>query len=513
MVVAAVLAGSVVGAADHELTLEEAIGYALQKNDSIIVERENLVSARAQEKGARGIYDPDLKVNVGWRNTTDPVNSSFSGAPLGKNAPNNKNGDFAASVDQLLPTGGHLEFHANSSRQASDGTFSLLSPAYFTQVGVQFRQPLQVLLPSSTNAAQFTVRAAHFDRQGAEAALRRDVADAVAAVERGYWALKAARLEVGVGEEAVKLAQEQLQETELRVEQGVSAEAEKAQPRAELERRRGELFASHEAVARADNALKLLILSDGDAELWATPLDPVDKANVEALSVDLEAWMQRALGSRPELRVAEAVLQRRSLEASLARDQVRPSLDAIVSYDRLGLAGTRNPAVSPAPGAPPIDLGGLEGGYGNAISSLTDGGFSDLRFELQFQMPIGNRTAKAAAAVAASTSRQAQTQLVQARKAVRAEVLDAAAALQTTWQRIAAARAAREAAEVQLSAERERFTAGLSTNFLVLTRQNDLSRARLDEISSVHDYQNARTQVARATGSLLEERRIAVEEK
>jgi outer membrane protein TolC len=128
-------------------------------------------------------------------------------------------------------------------------------------------------------------------------------------------------------------------------------------------------------------------------------------------------------------------------------------------------------------------------------------------------MPIGNRTAKAAAAVAASTSRQAQTQLVQVRKAVRAEVLDAAAALQTAEQRIAAARSAREAAEVQLSAEKERFSAGLSTNFLVLTRQNDLSNARLNEIASVHDYQNARTQVARATGSLLEERRIAVEEK
>ncbi|HXI03344.1 MAG TPA: TolC family protein, partial [Candidatus Saccharimonadales bacterium] len=70
---------------------------------------------------------------------------------------------------------------------------------------------------------------------------------------------------------------------------------------------------------------------------------------------------------------------------------------------------------------------------------------------------------------------------------------------------------AREAAEVQLSAERDRFGAGLSTNFLVLTRQNDLSRARLDEIAALTDYRVARAQMARAEGSLLQERGIEID--
>ncbi|MGH9748502.1 MAG: TolC family protein, partial [Candidatus Polarisedimenticolia bacterium] len=93
---------------------------------------------------------------------------------------------------------------------------------------------------------------------------------------------------------------------------------------------------------------------------------------------------------------------------------------------------------------------------------------------------------------------------------VRSEVLDAAAALDTTGQRIDAARAGREAAEVQLSAERDRYAAGLSTNFLVLTRQNDLARARLDEIASLTDYRIARAGMDRATASLLETHRIAL---
>ena len=68
----------------------------------------------------------------------------------------------------------------------------------------------------------------------------------MAAVEQAYWTLLAARREVGVREEAMGLAEEQLAETEARIETGMAPELEIAQPRAELERRRGELLAAQE---------------------------------------------------------------------------------------------------------------------------------------------------------------------------------------------------------------------------------------------------------------------------
>jgi outer membrane protein TolC len=153
----------------------------------------------------------------------------------------------------------------------------------------------------------------------------------------------------------------------------------------------------------------------------------------------------------------------------------------------------------------------LEGNLPDSFSRLVDGDFDDTRVGLVFEVPLGNRAARASAAIAKNTERQAEAELTRARKLVRAEVLDAAAALETANGRIEAARAAREAAEVQLGAERERFAVGLSTNFLVLTRQNDLSSARLDEIAALTDHRTARTELARATGTLLEERGIQVE--
>jgi outer membrane protein TolC len=99
------------------------------------------------------------------------------------------------------------------------------------------------------------------------------------------------------------------------------------------------------------------------------------------------------------------------------------------------------------------------------------------------------------------------------RKAIRAEVLDAAAALESAAQRIEAARSGREAAEIQLAAEKDRYETGLSTNFLVLTRQNDLSRARLDEISALTHYREARTEMGRADGTLVEQRGIPLDHR
>src|SRR5262249_46169389 len=124
---------------------------------------------------------------------------------------------------------------------------------------------------------------------------------------------------------------------------------------------------------------------------------------------------------------------------------------------------------------------------------------------LELELPLLNRAAKGAMDAAHSRERQALADLEFVRKTIRAEVLDAAAALETAGQRIATAKAGREAAEIQLSAEQERYASGLSTNFLVPTRQNDLSRAQLDEISSLTDYRAARTEMARATGRLSEE--------
>ena len=490
-------------AADHPLTLDDAIQLALRKNEDLVIERESLAAARAAVTRANGAYDPLLQIDGAWSKTSEPFNSAVRGTAPDQLGPEQKTGEGGAALQQLLPTGGSLSLRARGSRETTEDPLALLSPAYRTRVGAELRQPL--LRDRGTDAARLSVRVANADRQGATATLNRAVTETVAAVERAYWTLVASRQEVDVREEAVRLAEEQLGETRARMETGAAPKTEIAQPRAELERRRGELFASDEALARAENALKLLILGGVADPLWTQHIAPVEEAQLEVVPVDVSASLNRALANRPEITIASAVVNRRHAETAFARDGVWPSLDAVVSYDRFGLAGSANPGGSV--GTLPSNL---DGRFDKSFESLGRGDFNAVRAGLVLGLPILNRAARGNAAVARHVERQAEASVDKTRKTIQAEVLDAAAALETAGQRIEAAKTGREAAEVQLSAERDRYETGLSTNFLVLTRQNDLSRARLDEISALTDYRMARTEMARATGSLIEDRGIDV---
>jgi HAE1 family hydrophobic/amphiphilic exporter-1 len=76
--------------------------------------------------------------------------------------------------------------------------------------------------------------------------------------------------------------------------------------------------------------------------------------------------------------------------------------------------------------------------------------------------------------------------------------------------RYGAARGAREYAERQLAGEQEKFSVGLSTTFLVLTRQNDLSQARGAEVQALTDYNKAIAALQNAISSTLTDNNIEI---
>src|SRR5437867_7159089 len=252
--------------AERPLRLDEAIRMALQRNEGLIIERESVVSAEASLGGARGAYDPQLELSGGWSRSTEPVNSAFSGAPAGRFAPELKSTEAGAAIRQLLPSGGTLSLRAQGARQTTDGSSALLSPAFSTGMGVELRQPL--LRNLSTDASRQAVRAADAGRRQALASLQRSVSETVAAVDRAYWSLVAARQGVSVREDATRLAEQQLGDTQARVESGTTPGTELSQPRAELERRRADLLAQRAVLARARTTIKLLILGDADGAGW-----------------------------------------------------------------------------------------------------------------------------------------------------------------------------------------------------------------------------------------------------
>ena len=490
------------------LTLEEATRRTLERNTTLAVERENVQQAGFAVLGARGAYDVVWNADLGWHRHTDPVNSAFSGAPAGELAPEIESVDASTSFSRLLPTGGTVSLFGGADRSTTDGAFTILSPAYSTDVGVAVRQPL--LRNLAIDPAREAIRVAAADRSASEARLTRVVSDTIRQVDAAYWSLVAARRDVASIESAVALAEKQLSETKSRVEAGTLGETEVAQPTAERERRKGDLALARQRVAESENTLKLLVLGDPRDPSWSAEIVPADDPEATTSRPDVEKALETAFARRPEIAEAKARWARFEVQVEGRRSDLKPRLDLVGAYERRGLAGRTNPVATGFAGQAVVVPPALEGTWGRSYGTIADNEFPDASVGVSFSFPIGNRAARANLAVAKSALSQATLAVSGEEQQVQAEVRNAAFALESARQRIDAARAARVAAETQLYAEQERFAVGISTNFLVLTRQNDLTNARVTETSALTDYRKAATEFARATGVLLEQRQIEV---
>jgi len=492
-------------AAAQTLTLQDAIASALAKNRDIVVERESVVQSREGIARAESAFDPVIRGDTRYRHQKLPVVSVLSGAPAGELAPTSSGISSAASFSQLFSGGASLTASTSVSRDVSNNFFTLISPAWFTSLGVELRQPL--LQGRSIDPARRAVRVSRATVDRSEASLRRVVAETVAAVEQAYWNVVAARRDVSIRESTLALAGRQREDARLRVEAQVAPESDLAQFTAEIERRRGDLFASREAATRAELQLKALILDSADAPQWNTTLALEELPPPPTAPVDLETALKDA-AERPELADVDARQALQAIELDAARDRLKPQLDIVGGYTARGVAGGRNEDVFPFPGIPIEFNEQLQGALGASLESVALNRFPDLAAGVVLTIPIGHRAAQADIATAESASRQIAAARERIRIQIAVEVRNAAAAVETAGQRIEAARAARAAAEIQLRAEEDRLTAGATTPFFVLTRQNDLAAAEVAEAAATAAYRRALTELARARGTLLRDRAV-----
>jgi outer membrane protein len=515
--------------AQTALTLADATGRALAKNRDVVIEREAGNIADANIERAHGAYDPVLRGEARYRDSVVPTTSLLSGAPEGELAPHFRGVTSSASLTQLLPNGATLAFNTSSGFEQTNNFLTLISPAWTTLIGVEARLP--VMQNRAIDPARRAIRVAQVGKERSSLSLRRTLLETVNAVEQAYWTLVAAQRDVEIKQQSVTLAEQQQSDVQARIDAKTTPESDIAQPTAEIGRRKGDLYASEEARARAERALKLLMLENESDPLWDTEVRAVDAPDVTPIAgqagaaqtgaeqvdaaqttAQLQAALKDAAEYRPELADVAARLKLQDIDIEAANDRLKPQLDFVASYTARGLSGSEHDARVPIQGIPVVFNDEFDGGPFTSLHNLVRMRFPDASIGVQVSIPIGNRAAKADVAVAQSARRQTLSLRDKEAQRIAVEVRNAVTALQTASQRLDAARASREAAEVQLRAEQDRFEAGLTTTFLVLTRQNDLAAARVTETTALTAWRRGLAELARARGTLLRDRGITIEE-
>ncbi len=463
------------------LTLNMCVGIALEGNLDLRIERVARRIAGREVDLARGGYDPDLTVSAerSHEETEGEGAGTASGALEVLGAETDAD-TWKTSVGGATALGG-LSYEVgarlgDSSGEREGNPFDTSSGS----AGVTLTQPLW--RGFRTDDTRYRVAVAV--RQSAEAAVELEgrLQEILAQVETAWYELIRARESIRVQEDAVRLATQLFEDNRRKVQIGSMSFLDEKQAESQAAGARADLSAARRAHAEAQNRLKLLLF--GDARNFRDMEIVVDgELSAEPVETDVDASGARALEDRTDLRLARLALERQGIVVEYQRDQTRPSLDLVGSY---GVAASGEDS----PGEALDQIGSADEPYWTAGVALT--------------FPLGNRAAEARHAQSLDTAEKMRLQLRQLEEAALVEVDDAVTAVRSGMEQVRATREAREYAEQALAAEQRKLESGKSTSFVVLQLQRDLTQARKAEIQALADYNQQRSTLALADGSILE---------
>lgn len=518
-----------VGAIQRSLSLQEAVELALRNNLEVEIEKLNTATAQQAVKAASGFLDPTFRWAPTLESRNTPTGSVLVGAG-GKLTEKFLSQNFY--FRQRLPWGGsgfNIDFE--NSRQSTTNPFVSLNPFLTSRLLVSFTQPLLRNRAIDRERGDLRIRRKQFDLSETDFELK--TIDVVLRVEQAYWDLVAARQDVEVKKENVELAREQLARTERMVRTGALAQVEMSAAEAELERRLDTYYASIGTLTETENALKLLLAPSREAALWSEEIIPTEVRTPEPpASDDLRQAVSLALKQRPELRAIALRREANDIQKEVNADQVKPQLNLVAGYGNTGLGGSEASRENPfsaanqasamrlnelslragLPPLPPPAFGTLPsilvGGYGTALSNLFSGRFQTFQAGLALDLNLRNRTAEANLTQSAIAERRLNLERARIEQSIEVQVRNALQSLETARQRIAAAEASARAAKDKLDSEIRLFQAGESTNFLVLTRQNEYADSRRREIVARLEANKAVARLRQAIGATLETHNI-----
>jgi outer membrane protein TolC len=497
------------------VSLHEVIERVLSNDPELRVSRIEKEEASYNIRAAQGLYDPTLGLKAFHTKAVTPVSSVLGGSADGKLTQREWNA--TPQLSGLFPAGGgtySLSF-ANS-RQSSDNQFLSLNPIYPESVTLNLTQPLWRGLRFDENRHRLQV-ARKNDRLTAEQ-LRQVVIQAVSQAVSAYWELDYAVRNYDVQTQAVHLAERQYESNRRQAEQGLLAPIDVTAAQTQVATFQQSVFLAQQALTQAENNLKAIMLPNRTDLLWGMALVPETQLTTEVKLPSLEAAVQEALKSRPELAENSLQIDINRLDARLSGELAKPRIDAFVNATAAGLSGRQVPqTASPFASLFPAGFGQtpalLIGSYGQSLSNLADGTFPTLQAGVQISLPLRNRTAQANVAISAAEGRRLTALKDQIGMAIEVDVRNSLQSVTSAQSRLDAAVLARRSAEEQYASEQRQFEAGTSSTFLVLQRQTDFITARSREVRAHADLGEAIVNLDRATARTIDAQGINLEKQ
>lgn len=476
-------------AAPRQMSLEDCIQEALQHNFDVQISRYTpqiqLYTVRADYGG----YDPTFSFS-GQHQYNDTGPEFFNGLPVP--ASTSDENVFNSGLTGLLPWGMTYNFNGNVTDTHSINFSAITNNSFQNSsgsAGVTLTQPL--LKNFWIDSTRLTVRLAKNQLKSDEQGLRLQLITSVAAVQNAYYELIYAQEYVKVQQEALVLAQTQLDQDRQRVQIGTLAQLDVQQDEAQVATSKANLIAAQYTLANDQNTLKNL-LTDQYARWHDTDIQPTATITNAPLQLfDLQDSWSKGMTERPDLLQARLNVERQGIQLKFDRNQLFPEVDATGSYGYNG-AGVQ---------------------YNDVFAQIDNRDRNFYSYGGQLSVPLSNVGARNTYKSDKVTLQQLLLKMKQFEQNVLVQIDNAVKNAESAYESVSATRQARIYAEAALDAEQKKYAVGKSTTFTVLQLQNTLTADRGQEIRALANYYEALANLAQQEGSTLERNHINIEVK
>jgi outer membrane protein len=489
------------------MSLKDITKLALQSNLDIAIADTNEEINRQKVIAAHAVYDPSLSVRAST-SSGNSANTQVTNASSTGYINTTKNSSWSLSFSQPLPIwGGSLSASWGSTRRDSNQVNDLFAPSYGTTGSLTYTQPLWRNLKIDSNRNQ--LRVVNLDVKANDSSFRQTLTATIARIQQAYWNLISVIKSYDIARASVELARITVANNKKKVEIGTSAPIDVTSSLATQASREVDLISAEERILTSQNNLKQLISNDRNAEIWSKMIVPTDKPDFVDYKVELNEAINTALQNRPELEQSDISLTKNDLSYQLQQNSRKWRIDLSATIGAGGTAGPQSYWPDPYPNNPslagkakiaPQFVGGLLTSYKTVFTE----GTYNWNIGFTIDIPLRNRSVDTQLAQTRIAKQQLLMNRSKTEQSIIVEIRNAVQALNTAKNRLKTAEVSRQLSEAQLDAENKRFNAGLSQNYLVLQRQNELSSAQLSELQAMITYRTAIITLQQAMFTLLE---------
>jgi outer membrane protein TolC len=458
-----------------DMSLDQAIQIALENNLDLQSARINPILQDFSLRSFRAAYLPNFSGSFRNNNNRSPVNNNILEAGLTTNITTSQN--YSLGVSQAMPWyGGSMSLSFGSGRQVTNQTSTSFNPNVSANFGVTYSQPL--LANFRMDQTRNNLRTAPIQRQITDIQLQNSIENTKASVRQGYWTLRQRIESIEIAKRTLELAERQLRESQAKVEIGTVAPIDTTQFEVAVANAQTDVLSAEINWRTQELTFKRLLVNGASDPLYTSTINPTEQPLFALQTVDIQAAVQSALGSRTDLEQSRKQIQINTMNLDITRGSTLPNLTLSGGYSLAGQGGDR------------LQNGTLtQTSYFGTLGTLTDRPSWNVQLSLNYQ--LGMVSSKVALARAELQLEQTKTTQKALELTVTSDVTQAGMNVNNTYRQYEARKLASVAAQRNADAAQTRFTAGLASPFEVAQSLQSLTSARLNELNAMIAYLNA----------------------